>query len=730
VAYIPVEIDELLAYIEAWLIWAIESIHNWIINLSAQISQWFAGMIDTVSAWLAQVYTVFLDAFYQLAAQITEMFDNLLGQVSGFFETVLQKILDATSVAVDRIRHYVGQILNKIEGMVAWLIAEVQGWLQFAIAAVVNLAEAGIDAVRVFVDAVIERVNQSVSSQLGLAEAMFTQVSSRIREALDDMLIGPEAILDAVAEKMVNLKDAFASAATELVEGLGVATGDLSEKLRTMVDDAVEKLLVFATPDQIKDELASIHEMTHSPTTVQADRGAIMEFWRKLTPSTMLGRSVFLSLFGMAWGLQLYAAIGGDMSQIMAQEWRAQYHPTMLSASELVSGWRAGDLDQDTALTGLERWGFTRENGQRLLNISGNAPAPVELMSMWRREIIPKQQRDAGMLRAGLAPEWFEAYEQASYPLPPIQDLITMAVREVFTPATVERFGQMEDFPEAFGEWAQKQGLTLDWAQKYWAAHWALPSPRQGFEMLHRGIIEKPDLELLLRSLDVMPFWRDRLIQVAYSPYTRVDVRRMHKLGILTEGQVTEAYRDLGYDLERADNLTAFTVALNTPANLDDDLELGALSRTSILGFYEDGLLNMDRAAKLLTDLGYTPEAAALYLQAVDSDEERATRKAETDQILEQAESGVLTFNEAQDQLRALGLETAEVDKAVTRLLRIQQKRTKIPSRAEGEAMMKAGVLSVGDYRELLARLGYSTRWSDAYIELAKRKSRGSTFPS
>ena len=34
--------------------------------------------------------------------------------------------------------------------------------------------------------------------------------------------------------------------------------------------------------------------------------------------------------------------------------------------------------------------------------------------------------------------------------------------------------------------------------------------------MLHRGLINEGDLDLLLRSLDVMPYWRDRLKGIAY----------------------------------------------------------------------------------------------------------------------------------------------------------------------------------------------------------------------
>ncbi|GAH07016.1 unnamed protein product, partial [marine sediment metagenome] len=73
-----------------------------------------------------------------------------------------------------------------------------------------------------------------------------------------------------------------------------------------------------------------------------------------------------------------------------------------------------------------------------------------------------------------------------------------------------------EDYPKPLETWAAKKGLSKEWSQRYWAAHWSLPSASQGFEMLHRGIINQSDLNMLLRALDVMPFWREKLTGIAY----------------------------------------------------------------------------------------------------------------------------------------------------------------------------------------------------------------------
>ncbi|KKL25173.1 hypothetical protein LCGC14_2407960, partial [marine sediment metagenome] len=99
---------------------------------------------------------------------------------------------------------------------------------------------------------------------------------------------------------------------------------------------------------------------------------------------------------------------------------------------------------------------------------------------------------------------------------------------------------------------------------------------------------------------DVMPFWRDKLTQIAFSPLTRIDIRRMHKVEVLTEEEVNRAYHDIGYSDLNAERLTAFTLRLNAPKAKDDVDELAKLTRASVLGFFEDGIINADKARSLL----------------------------------------------------------------------------------------------------------------------------------
>jgi hypothetical protein len=248
--------------------------------------------------------------------------------------------------------------------------------------------------------------------------------------------------------------------------------------------------------------------------------------------------------------------------------------------------------------------------------------------------------------------------------------------------------------------------------------------------MLHRGVIGEKELATLLQALDVAPGWRDQLTAIAYNPYTRVDIRRMHSMKLLTDAEVLQAHKDIGYDQDKAEKLTAFVLALNKTAVTEDDVELGKLSRGAILGFYEDGVISKTSAIKLLQDLGHTLEAATLYVESVEMTVERAARKVQANLIIEQAEAGILTFEEAQDKLRALGLETVEVERAIIRLLQAAARKVKLPSQADGESMYVKAVIPRGDYEELLSRLGYAPKWRTAFVNLAEKKKSAGTKSS
>ncbi|MBA7556857.1 hypothetical protein ES705_49580 [subsurface metagenome] len=117
-----------------------------------------------------------------------------------------------------------------------------------------------------------------------------------------------------------------------------------------------------------------------------------------------------------------------------------------------------------------------------------------------------------------------------------------------------------------------------------------------------------------------MPYWRDKLIQVAYTPLTRVDVRRMYNLKIIGEEQVLKAYKDIGYNDENARYMTDFTIAYYQQSEKN-------LTRSNIMDGYKRQYFSFNEATTMLQELGYDDVEAEFYTAKADYDNEVTKKK-------------------------------------------------------------------------------------------------------
>lgn len=153
----------------------------------------------------------------------------------------------------------------------------------------------------------------------------------------------------------------------------------------------------------------------------------------------------------------------------------------------------------------------------------------------------------APAMATSIIPRLSQGYNaQYQTAIPQINELILMAVKEAFTPEIAEKFGQYENYPEAITEWLEKQGLSKEWSERYWAAHWNLPGTGQGFDLMHRGLISEEELKILLRALDVMPFWRDKLVGLSWDLPNRIELRMMARYGLVDKQFLLDILKKIG----------------------------------------------------------------------------------------------------------------------------------------------------------------------------------------
>lgn len=403
--------------------------------------------------------------------------------------------------------------------------------------------------------------------------------------------------------------------------------------------------------------------------------------------------------------------------------------PSRLSYEDSAAAWFRGAGDENWFNENAAYLGFKDEDIDRIKAAMYEIPMDQDLRNAYLRGEIDETTYKQKLRARGYAQEDVDVLAKLAWILPGPQDLIRMAVREVFTPEIAAKYGQYEDFPADFVEWSEKIGLTEKWAKNYWAAHWDLPSATQGFEMFHRGVISEGDLKVLLRALDVMPYWRDKLIQIAYTPYTRVDVRRMHKLGILNREAVKRSYLDLGYNEERAENMTRFTEKYNAdpePSERTESDERQAKNRdlttAQVTSGYRKGLFTEEDARAGLEALGYDAEEADFYLALEDLKREQERKEEYVSNFRQLFVTGIIDRSQVRKDLSGLNFADAEVDQLVEVWELERLRRVERPTRADLDRFLKAGIIDADTYKAEMKELGYSDRYLGWYISYTQKE--------
>ena len=362
----------------------------------------------------------------------------------------------------------------------------------------------------------------------------------------------------------------------------------------------------------------------------------------------------------------------------------------------------------------LNRMGLS-DQFQEMLWIATETPLDeLSTKDAYLRNIIDETEHDSTLKAHHIPDIDIKVLKQLYELIPPVNDIITMAVREAFTPEIVERFGQMSDLPPDFVKWASQKGLTEYWTKAYWAAHWALPSILQGFEMLHRRVIGESDLDLLLRALDVMPFWRDKLTAISYNPLTRVDVRRMFGLGVLKEEGVFNAYLDVGYNETNAKLMTEFTIAFVSEKEKD-------LTKADIIALYKKYAIPREEAFGMLQNLGYVEANAELLMARADLEIYATYKKEQIGYIKSAYVSGKINEGEALSRLGKLDMPATEVNRLMESWDLARVSKVKDLTLENLKAFFKGKVISIEELTDELRELGYSEQDTGRFVALFQK---------
>jgi len=510
------------------------------------------------------------------------------------------------------------------------------------------------------------------------SESLTGSIFDRIKDFFETMWV---TVLGMEYTSFLPFGEGLGRAMGEAIDGR--VSGHLTEALLKQVDR-------LGIPPDIKATLAEV--------TKDGDTGSLL-----------LGYLIMFSYFTNYVGG--HSAVSGELA---AHNWRNQYRPTLPDVASLILTMYRDSSKTTLVKDQLHKHGYTDQNIDTLFAASKAIPAPDDYKNLFLRGEISESELNAGMKKYGFTDAEITELKKLFYPIPSYPDLIRMAVREAFYPDYVSEYGLMAELPGEYLEWTAKQGLSEDWAKKYWASHWELPSILRGYEMLHRGVIDDEQLDSLFMAQDIMPWWRDKLKAISYHPLTRVDVRRVYRMGIINRDQVYRTYLDLGYNEEKAEWLTQFTEMEQGEKERD-------LSKAEVLSAYAKSILSQSETNQMLLDLGYAQNEVTVLISMKDYQELKDNKSRELKRIQKFFHAGSYSANQAINELGKLDMTGAEQDTTMQLWESEKLARLASPSKKDLDSLFKAQVITDVQYREEMAHLGFVPKYIEWFLSLVQK---------
>lgn len=418
------------------------------------------------------------------------------------------------------------------------------------------------------------------------------------------------------------------------------------------------------------------------------------------------------------WQTELYKS---TLMQGWTIDWVKQLKVQFPEPYRLAEMASKGIMPEEEMIKYMSYFGLTGQHGKMWTEAQLMRPTLGMLNSMFWRKAIKEDEWQYHLRRTGFSTAAIEQLESLRYVIPPLPDLITMAVREAFGKHTYE-----EQMP-ALIEWGGKMGLTSDWVERYWYAHWDRIALREMYSNLWREHWTEDEFMRMLRIKDVHPDDREAILRVAYLPPSIRELGYGYDMNVYNRPDIVK-YRKMGglspLDAElSADSLIRYRQAA----------ELGAIRR-EWLWLYSRERISENEFRVALIDTGLRLEMVDLWVQRGDLQIIRFKKGTITEEgRLTTATEAVWAFkNKLRDEdwlrarLKDLDWTPDRIELAVEKawLQRIEIPIVEPDVKYKGltlsqlQQLYRRGILGLDALRARIVEMGYKPEVADLLVEL------------
>lgn len=685
------------------------SLANSVDNIFSSVSETSRDVIDNSTSYVSSVYDNVTGFLRSGVEESTKFIDSLIKQVK---VSISQGVGYIENVAID-VSEFVSKLYDDFEGSIASSISSISSLASGIISEVSDYVENDLSKLDLSISSIIDTIVGQGSEFIDYIVTVFDSVVESYQENIEPLITEAMAFFDVAAKNASIILETIAEDwipdLGELQEGLkGLFSLFSAEKVEEFSQGFADFIDMWIR--ELKDPNITVESALRK---MVESTGAISVVFKPLAIILLFMVNIFAILPSIS-------AMGASKMTTIAYNVLSEYPITAFSIAEAITLASRDFIAENEAVENNRKHGYQDDKTSKLINASKQRLDPDRLMTLLRREKLTTDEFVKRLKRLGFTNKAIESFKSLKDLIPPPADLISMSVREAFSEDIIEAFKTAEDLPEIFVKWMGKQGYTKEWARRYWIAHWRLPSAGQGFQMYHRNVISDDQLDMLLKALDVSPFWREKLKRIAFRPVTRVDIRRMYSLKVIDIDNVDERYRALGYSPEDAETMTKFTIAYAEGGEADDDIDVRSDSLKQIKKLWSIGTTDDSETSELLQYSGYSASLSNLMVKSWGNESDYVVRERLIASVIKKAVADNLDLSAVESLTRTLGLGVGETNQIADMIEIARATKSASPTRAELRQFMQAGIISVTDWETQMSSRGYSAYWIDKYKQLYK----------
>jgi len=385
-----------------------------------------------------------------------------------------------------------------------------------------------------------------------------------------------------------------------------------------------------------------------------------------------------------------------------------------------------GVISEEKAIEAFAENGLAKDWAKAWIRSQQIWPSFTQLLELLWRGLITGETFRRWMRRQGFSGDAINVMIQLKDRIPPASDLITMCVREAFTPEVYERVAP--ETPPEFIEWMRKQGYSEVWSRRYWVAHYRRMGVEQAWRAFYRGRFTKEELETFLKYADIHPDDRAVLTdpEVMYNLPTIRELGYGYDVGVYDKEKIIEYRRKAGLSPEDAEKAAEALVAYRSEAERE-------AVRREYMYAYARGEITLEEFRDKLEWLQTSPDKIKWWLERAKLYKRRITKQPAQNEPLSITRSTVQWLFEhdvwTEEQFRSALKDLGYTDEAIEAYLE-QSKRRKEERKAEPKRLSEAkledlafyGIITEAEWRNGLIALGYTETDANKLIQLAKEE--------